>query len=585
MQRIKNGLYSWLFWPILIHTHKKLRQISAPMPLIMNVKIHLKQYTHFYLFTLISGCLAYFMFSMNQYAPVQRDGSHFLFMANNIAHGQNPYWASFETKNPLVEYYWSLFFRLFEGKAHIVILARVAEVFYMFLTALLVFSMSSIALKKQLIRNETQEQNSNVNISLLAGGIASLSLFLLTSWQVTDTGLNIAAYQTLLEGLCILIALALFKHPSMFKAVLLGSVVFSAWFIKQTAVISVGLPLLAILLFHPNKFAMFKYVAVAVATSVVLLLLFFLNLYIQDTLANYQRSTFHFKSLIFSMSNSDFAQQRFLATFNNAFTLYEPQKRFSSYLLVAVFTLPFVALIDVLLSKRAGNITEGDTLRWVVYAWFLGSMIQACMGLTFYPHYFLSAIVPALMSLFLFLSARNIRPILIGVLMTLTTLLYLDYRDEDKTLMAMSDAAPINATMNVLSRIIPKDATVFNWGALSHFHVQYGKQSDYEQNMILPYVLMDVTEEKRKEMFQETFKHSTPDYVIEYKETLPLFTPLRTFPISTQHLKTWTGEDYRVLANYTPPAGRYGLPIYIYVKAALYEDAIAVAKKLNKKSR
>ena len=285
------------------------------------------------------------------------------------------------------------------------------------------------------------------------------------------------------------------------------------------------------------------------------------------------------------MSNSDFALQRFLATYHNAFSLYDPQKRFSSYLLLSVFALPIIVFIDVIITKRAGNITEGDKLRWVIYAWFMGSMIQACMGLTFYPHYFLSSIVPAILSLFLFLSARNIKPIVTGVLIALTALLYLDYRDEDKALIALSEAAPINSTLNVLTRIIPKEATVFNWGALSHFHVNYAKASDYEQNMILPYVLMDVTPEKRKEMFQETFKYSKPDYVIEFKETLPLFTPLRTFPISVQHLKAWTGEEYRVLANYTPPQGRYGLPIYIYVKAALYEDAIAVAKALNKKKQ
>lgn len=555
------------------------------MPLALNIYSTLKQYTHFYVFVLISGCLAYFMFSMNQYAPVQRDGSHFLFMANNIAHGQNPYWASFETKNPFVEYYWSLFFRIFEGNAHIVVLARIAETFYMFLTSILVFVMSSMLLTKQLSNQTNSENNSKLNISLLAGGIASLSLFLLSSWKVTDTGFNIAAYQTLLEGIAILVALALFKRPSMLKAVLLGCSVFCAWFIKQTAVISLGLPLLAILLFHPNKVAILKYVAVAIITSVVLLALFFLNLYLQDTLANYQRSTFHFKSLIFSMSNSDFAHQRFLAAYQNALSLYEPQKRFYSYLLLAVFSLPIITFIDVVLTKRAGKITDADKLRWVVYAWFLGSMIQACMGLTFYPHYFLSSIVPALLSFFLFLSARKNNPAVGGALIAITVLLYLDYRDEDKALISLSEAAPINSTLNVLSRIIPKDATVFNWGALSHFHVNYAKPSDYEQNMILPYVLMDVSDEARKEMFQETFKESTPDYVIEFKETLPLFTPLRTFPISVNHLRQWTGEEYRVLANYTPPPGRYGLPIYIYVKAALYEQALVTAQALNKKNR
>lgn len=555
------------------------------MPLTQNFKVLLKKNMYSYVYVLIAACLAYFMYSMNQYAPVQRDGSHFLFMANNIAHGQNPYWASFETKNPLVEYYWSLFFRAFEGKAHIVILARIAETFYMFLTSIVVFFMSVKLLKKQVTLSGENSNNSALNISLLAGAIASLSLFLLTSWKVTDTGFNIAAYQTLIEALVILSALALFKQPSIIKALILGILVFCAWFIKQTAVISLALPLLVILFFYPNKLAILKYVGIAIITSIVLLALFFLSLYLQDTLANYQRSTFHFKSLIFSMSNSDFALQRFLGAFNNAFTLYEPQKRFSSYLILSVFTLPLIILVDVFLTKKAGEITEGDRLRWVIYAWFLGSMIQAFMGLTFYPHYFLSSIVPALLSLFLFLSARNIKPIITGGLITITLLLYLDYRDEDKALMAMSEAAPINSTINVLSRIIPKDATVFNWGALSHFHVNYAKPSDYEQNMILPYVLMDVSEDKRRLMFEKTFKDSKPDYVIEFKETLPLFTPLRTFPISVKHLKEWTGEDYRVLANYTPPPGRYGLPIYIYVKAELYEKAIAAAQALNKKKQ
>ena len=45
---------------------------------------------HIAFFIMLSS-IAYLMLNVNQFAPFHRDGSLFLFMANNIAHGQTPY--------------------------------------------------------------------------------------------------------------------------------------------------------------------------------------------------------------------------------------------------------------------------------------------------------------------------------------------------------------------------------------------------------------------------------------------------------------------------------------------------------------
>ena len=529
-------------------------------------------------FSILAALLAYFMYSINQFAPVQRDGSHFLFMANNIAQGQNPYWASFETKNPLVEYYWSLFFRAFEGDAHIIKLARAAEAIYLFITSLVVYVLARNALRAQ--SSNIKETQWFDRASFVAAVVAALGLFLMSSWRVTDTGFNIAEYQTLVEGVCLLLAFSLFKKPNYTKAIGLGVFAFSAWFVKQTSVISVGIPLLLLFLLHPHKKDILKYLLAAIAVSTSLLLLFFLNLAIEGTLANYNRSTFEFKSLIFSLSNSDFAITRFNNALNNAFSLSNPQQRFSSYLLLFFLIFPILLIIDIIVNRTTISYQANNKIKWVIYAWFIGSMIQACMGLTFYAHYFISSIVPALLSMVLFCSRRQPSLLFFGGGLILTTQLYWDYRKEEKTLNTMRESAPIYHSVKALSSIIPNDATVFNWSALSHFHVLTQKPSDYQQNMILPYVLIDVDEEKRTSMFQKTFNGSPPEYVIEFRETLPKFTPLRTFPLTVDHLKRWSGVDYIPLANFRPHRGRYDRPVFVFTRADIYEEALAKTKSV-----
>lgn len=51
----------------------------------------------------VLGALTAQRLAVNVQAPVQRDGAFFLFLAQNIAHGQPAYCATFETKHPLVE--------------------------------------------------------------------------------------------------------------------------------------------------------------------------------------------------------------------------------------------------------------------------------------------------------------------------------------------------------------------------------------------------------------------------------------------------------------------------------------------------
>lgn len=261
-----------------------------------------KKRIYFAGFVCIASALAFFMYQINQLAPVQRDGSHFLFMANNIANGQSPYWASFETKNPFVEYYWAAFFKVFKGDFHIVELARIAEALYLLVTSVVLFLFARRAVATNLDVDSPFEAEKH---SALAGIISLLCFYLLYSWKVNDTGLNIAMYQPLLEMLALLVGFRLLSSPSYPSACLLGFLCFLAWFTKQTSVISVGVPLVVLLLLQRERLFLLRYVAVAVAVASVLLALFFLNLKIQGTFDNYNRSTFEFKSLIFSLQNSE----------------------------------------------------------------------------------------------------------------------------------------------------------------------------------------------------------------------------------------------------------------------------------------
>lgn len=532
-----------------------------------------KKRLYFVGFVCIASALAFFMYQINQFAPVQRDGSHFLFMANNIANGQSPYWASFETKNPFVEYYWAAFFKFFKGDTHIVDLARIAEALYLLVTSIVLFMFAQRAIASNSDSDIPFEIEQHTALAAL---ISLFCFFILYSWKVNDTGFNIALYQPLLEMLALLAGFRLLSAPSYLWACVVGGLCFLAWFTKQTSVISIGIPLLVLLFLQRERVFLLRYVGVAVAVSTILLALFFLNLKIQGTFDNYNRSTFEFKSLIFSLQNTDFAIGRFLSTLNRGLSLGDPQFNFASYLLIFFLLMPVIFALDVFrVLRKGGSAKVEDKFRWVVYAWFIGTMTQACMGLTFYPHYFLSAIVPGILSIVLFLNRSKPSSLIIGVLLVVTAAAYADYRDEDRTLIAMAERAPVYKSVKVLSAVIPEDATVFNWGAVSHYHVLNQKPSDFEQNMILPYVLIDVDDQKRKEMFAHVFRDKTPDFFIQFREDLPKFTPLRTFPLSLDLLNQWTGEEYKSLGTFQPPRGRYGLPVTLFVRENLFDEAIA----------
>lgn len=508
--------------------------------------------------------LTLFYVHANLNAPVQRDGAHFVFMANNIAHGQAPYWASFETKNPLVELYWSPFLFFLSKSFGIVGAARIAESLWLLATAVLMFFIV------------VQSTNSRVNTALtcidanirffLPAAVVSICYFVLVmDVRVTDDGLNISLYQSLPELLLLAFLLKPPQNNWFLNGLLVATLVFLAWLVKQTSVLPAITLLIASAIIHRRQLTLAWWGGVVVGLAITLGA-FALHLTITDTWPNYLLGTYAYKASMIPLG--------WPALFKNALSAYSvpilaldlPSFLAAHRVWSGIATLVLSAWAVLRLISTPNEVWSVQrvaltlSIFWMITAW-----IQAVAGLTFFSHYFLASIAPVFVSLGLLLTSspkKIVLPISVTLLIT-AAILIAKYSSMDSSNELRREQAPITrATSEVLRLLRPEDR-IFNWNGLPHILIAHGAPSAYPMNMYWPYIMTGLPEETRKKLLKETLQ-VPPDVVIAIVEQYPPNQALRPENMTTGRLYELTQQAYRLEYETTPMEGRYGNAVQVF---------------------
>lgn len=510
--------------------------------------------------TVVFAALAAHRLSVNAFAPVQRDGAFFLFMAQNIAHGQPAYWATFETKNPLVEYVWAAAFLLAPGDVGIVRVARVAEHVWILVTAL---ALAGLCLMARRVEVPARARD-HAAAAWLAGAVGATYLLLVTHYQVVDDGFNIAIYTTLPEAAAM--ALLLRASPARRSwGLALGVAFFCAWFVKQTSLFTLALPVATAVLLASRKQALLRGVAVALLVAAMMAGAFFFSLWWNGTLDEYWRGAVHYKGIIASKVTTEAFLGKLQSSLLPPDGVADLSAHFHTLLLYLVPPALLAWGVAVLRSVRRAVAGASDSVIALLSAWFLGATLQAVLSLLFFRHYFISAIGPAIVAVGALCLSRPIATRVAGAALVFAgAVLIWDYKGLADITLRRAAEAPINRTVADIEAVVPSDAAVFLWGGLPHYHIARGRPSDYAQNMWWPYIMEDVTPWARDEALRTVLGPRPPDYVIEFYESYPedqALTPVRLHP---SLLRTWTGRDYVLVLETPPRAGRYGAPARVF---------------------
>ncbi len=505
----------------------------------------------------VLGVLTAQRLAVNAQAPVQRDGAFFLFMAQNIAHGQPPYWATFETKNPLVEYVWAAAYRLAPGNPGLVQVARVTEHLWIFVTALCLAALCLAA------RRRGPPGPSEATASVLACVTGAVYLLLVTHFQVVDDGFNMAIYTTLPEAAGV--ALLLRPRPDRGTwAVALGVAVFGAWFVKQTSLFTLALPAATAVLMASERRAWARGLALAGGVAAALAFAFVLALQASGTLDEYWLGAVRYKSLIASRVTLPAFLQNLQDNLVAPRSPHEVLARFHTVLLYHVPPALLAWWVAVLWSRRSTGHASSATVA-VLLAWFLGATLQAVLSLLFFRHYFISAIGPALVAVgALCLQRRIASRVAVTTGLLIGAALVAEYRGLGEIARRRSAEAPVTQTVAEIESVVPRQATVFLWGGLPHLHLARSRPSDYPQNMWWPYILEDVTPAARDSRLQAALAPNPPDFIVELFETYPADQALVPVRLDAALLRTWTGRDYVLVLETAPKPGRYGAPARVF---------------------
>ncbi|WP_116141152.1 MULTISPECIES: hypothetical protein [unclassified Paraburkholderia] len=507
--------------------------------------------------------VAAFYLRADIHAVMQRDGAHFVFMANNIAHGEPPYWASFETKNPLVEIYWSPFIRLFSGAFGIVESARIAEAFWMAATALLIFFVVSVP-----SRGAPSRQRDVLPIAsavLPAIVVSLLYVVLALDVRVTDNGLNIALYQSLPELALLALLLRVPGRRWFAHGFLIGVFVFLGWFVKQTSLLPDALIVVSWLMIMRNRLGYSWLIGGCLGASICLGG-FALHLILTDTLQNYLLGTVRFRAGL-----SPVLMDQFVANAKTSYLVPLWSLDLVQFLSVhRVWTAIAMVILTPLAAVRLYNTrSEGWTKRRLALvlaiAWMIGAWLQAVVALTFFAHYFLASLAPVavVMGLLLSMSSRRVVFTSSGIVLVLVAGLIYSYVGMKQVNDLQSATAPINRSTAEVMRFIKPGDKVFNWSALPHVLVAQGAPSAYSMNMCWPYILASLPEATRTQMLKEALR-VPPDVVVSMDEQSPPDQGLRNYPMTEARLKQLTGQDYLLVHTTAPIAGRYGSPVSVF---------------------
>lgn len=513
---------------------------------------------------IVVAAIAWAFGSGNLHAPVQRDGSHFLFMAVNIAAGQPPYWASFETKNPFVEYLWAFGLMAFKGNSSVAT-ARVVEHAYLSLTAFAIFVFIARAFLEPRLAHAHPYTSSLPNLT----GIVAAALYLCATLdhRVTDDGFNIALYQSLPELATVWALLQVARTLSPVAAGLAGLGCFLAWFTKQTSLIALAFPMAAAILVAFPKQGFCRCAIAFIVPIVVCVTVWFGYLAATDTLGNYVLGTMSYRTEISALLWPEFGRN-----LGNLFRIANPgdldslayqfHKVLAWFLPVLLAASAILAALRVLRGDRDGALVIG-----VAALWLLGTFAQAVVGLTFFRHYFLACIAPAaLVAAVMLRDAPRIAVLALFVVpvAALTSVWAWKYASWAPAIAERARQAPMTHTVHGLRPLLPSGARVYNWNGLPHFHAYTGRPSDYPLNLWWPWIMTTLPEDQRDARLRAIFRESAPEYFLEIVESYPPNQGLKGFPLSLDLLAHWTGNRYELAGTVTPPAGRYGVPARVF---------------------
>lgn len=506
--------------------------------------------------------VAVFYLWSNIDAPMQRDGAHFVFMANNIAHGQPPYWASFETKNPMVEIFWSLFIWLLAKSIGIVEAVRVAETFWVMATSILIFLVVS----------------SIFPMSRKAGGVhfgparmwpalavALLYLVLALDVRVADDGLNIALYQSLPELALVALLVRAPNGRYFAHGGLVGVLVFLAWFVKQTSLlpaflILVGYAFIQRRKLRPSWWAGLCLGAIGGVTS------FVLHLIVTGTLDNYLLGTTIYRSGIAPALASEFLANARAAYSVPLWSLTLGQFLAAHRVWTAIALILLMPLATIYLYRSRENSWGSARLAlFLSVCWMVGAWLQAVLALTFFPHYFLASLAPVavVIGVLISMSSRLVAFILSAGVLSLFSGLVGSYADMKASNTLRGETAPINlSTAQVLHFIRPGER-VFNWSGLPHVLVAQGAPSAYPLNMCWPFIMTGLPDDTRKRMLKDVLR-IPPDVVVAMNEHYPANQGISNYSMNESLLKEFTGQDYVLVYRTSQMPGRYGDPVSVF---------------------
>ncbi|WP_321798530.1 hypothetical protein [Caballeronia sp. J97] len=506
---------------------------------------------------MLIGLLTIFYLRANLHAPMQRDGAHFVFMANNIANGQPPYWASFETKNPLVELYWSPFLHFLGMRYGLVEAARVGEALWLATTALaLFFAIAGVA------RSDIKRAATAMPVAVAA----PLVYFVLASdVRATDDGLNIALYQSLPELALVLHLVCRPVNRWFAHGLLAGVFVFLGWFIKQSSLLPDALVIAAWLLTALERRAIGWLVGMGVG-ALAGAGAFWLHLKLTGTTSNYLLG-----AVIYRAGLSPRLVTEFFLNAKHSFAVPLWRLPLGPFLAahrvwttIAMLVLIPLAAID-LWRSRSEKWSAGRVSLLLSVCWMVGAWLQAVLGLTFFPHYFLASLAPVCAVAGIVIARRRpaTRMTAAAVAALLTVFLVHSYRDMHEANIAAGQQAPINRSSEEVLRYLRPGDKVFNYSGLPNVLIALGKPSAYPLNMNWPYIMTALPEEARWNLLKRTLADA-PDVVIAMDEHYPENQGLVEAPMTAERLKALTGRDYVLVHVTATIPGRYGYPVSVF---------------------
>jgi hypothetical protein len=506
-------------------------------------------------------------------AQIERDASHFVFMAAHIAKGHASYWALWDTKNPLVELWWAGWIASLDGVVTWTQAARIGGAAWMLATAMAMASWGGGLLR---------ERGANEGIARgLSALVACVWLVWILHCRDWNDALTLSMYHALPElgvlWLCLRLA-SISREPKSKEVargalrcgVLLGLCVFACWFVKQTSLlVAIAIIFATIVLGVPMGQPLRRTrtaLAAACVASAACLALFAWHLWATQTLAAYIDGTITYKSRMAGAYPWSAFWQGARRTLDLATWVRAPLLAIdTTTLLVGLLALPMVGHGAWQRVRMRMPLTHAQLRALLTWLWLILVLAQAIASLAFFRHYFLAALAPMLLCLVAGLAACRWSMGILGALAGwVFVVLAIPAWGDAVRLRARHEAQPIAMTVRELHTRIPRNAKVLNWSGLMHYFVEDERQSVYPRNVWWPAILAGVDAAQRDQVMREMLIADPPEYAIELFEQYPPEQGLMPVPLSSELLRIWTGRDY-VLDFETPARpGRYGVPARVF---------------------